>query len=74
MHFENASPLHLLHASLRTLLKTDQAWVPLTFEAATGAILPMTFPPSFTLDLANTTGNGVGHIGADGPATGNGRG
>jgi len=31
-----------------------QAWVPLAFDAA-GAVLPMAFPPSFTLDLVNGT-------------------
>ena len=31
-----------------------QAWVPLEFDAR-GAILPLTFPASFTLDLVNAT-------------------
>ena len=35
-----------------------QAWVNLEFDDA-GAILPMTFPPSFQLDLVNAT-SGVG--------------
>lgn len=33
-----------------------QAWVPLSFDSATGAILRMDFPPSFTLNLTDATG------------------
>ena len=32
-----------------------QSWVPLAFDEATGAILRMTFPASFTLNLTNAT-------------------
>ena len=33
-----------------------QAWVPMSFDDA-GAIQPLTFSPSFTLDIVNRTGN-----------------
>lgn len=43
----NSAPDHLFSHNF-------QAWVPMSFDA-TGAILPLTFPPSFTLNLTNGT-------------------
>ena len=45
-----------------------QAWVPLQFDDS-GAMLPMTFPASFQLDLANATAvePGAGSVAGAGP-------
>jgi hypothetical protein len=45
----NSAPDHLFSHNF-------QAWTPLSFDPSNGRILPLTFPPSFQLNLTNSTG------------------